>query len=160
MSRDVHRCTHWLRPPPHLDSYARALYWSATSLYDPLALSEYRKPQQYKCVRAFGSDATHEGKIRQAGLMIHPELLQNFLCHSFRNRPSKKKEKKNSLRVSVKNSSGSMTMYGIYMYKPVFRIRIHFLRIRIQRIRMEANTDPDPDPIRIQGFNDQKLEKK
>ncbi len=46
-----------------------------------------------------------------------------------------------------------------------FRIRIHFLRIRIriQRIRMEANTDldtdPDPDPIRIQGFNDQKLEK-
>ncbi len=48
--------------------------------------------------------------------------------------------------------------------KPVFRIRIHFLRIRIriQWIRMEANTDPDtdPDPIRIQDFNDQKLKKK
>ncbi len=43
--------------------------------------------------------------------------------------------------------------------KPVFRIRIHFLRIRIriQWIRMEADTDPDP--IRIQGFNDQKLKK-
>jgi hypothetical protein len=43
----------------------------------------------------------------------------------------------------------------------VFRIRIHFFRIRIQRLRLETNTDPDtdPDPIRIQGFNDQKLEK-
>jgi hypothetical protein len=37
------------------------------------------------------------------------------------------------------------------------RIRIHFIRIRIQHFRM--NTNPDPDPIRIQGFNDQKLEK-
>ena len=40
-------------------------------------------------------------------------------------------------------------------------VRIHFLRIRIrtQSLTLEANTDPDPDPIRIQGFNDQKLEK-
>jgi hypothetical protein len=37
------------------------------------------------------------------------------------------------------------------------RIRIHFIRIRIQHFRL--NTDPDPDPIRIQGFNDQKLNK-
>ncbi len=32
------------------------------------------------------------------------------------------------------------------------------IRIRIQHFRL--NTDPDPDPIRIQGFYDQKLEKK
>ncbi len=42
-------------------------------------------------------------------------------------------------------------------------IRIHFFRIRIQSLMLETNTDPvpdpDPDPIRIQGFNDQKLEK-
>jgi hypothetical protein len=38
---------------------------------------------------------------------------------------------------------------------PGLRIRIHF--IRIQHFRL--NTDPDPDPIRIQGFNDQKLNK-
>jgi hypothetical protein len=58
------------------------------------------------------------------------------------------------------------TQYPDFLYhdmhgcRPVFRIRIHFLRIqiRIQWIRMEANTDPDP--IRIQGFNDQKLKKK
>jgi hypothetical protein len=37
------------------------------------------------------------------------------------------------------------------------RIRIHFIRIRVQHFRM--NTSPDPDPIRIQGFNDQKLNK-
>jgi hypothetical protein len=36
-------------------------------------------------------------------------------------------------------------------------IRIHLIRIRIQHFRL--NTDPDPDPTRIQGFNDQKLEK-
>ncbi len=38
-----------------------------------------------------------------------------------------------------------------------------FFRIRIQSMMLETNTDPDPDPdpdpIRIQGFNDQKLEK-
>jgi hypothetical protein len=34
-----------------------------------------------------------------------------------------------------------------------------FFRIRIQRLWLETSTDPDPDPIRIQGFNDQKLEK-
>jgi hypothetical protein len=34
------------------------------------------------------------------------------------------------------------------------RIRIHFIRIRHFRM----NTNPDPDPIRIQGFNDQKLQ--
>jgi hypothetical protein len=41
---------------------------------------------------------------------------------------------------------------------PGFRIRIHLIRIRfrIQRLRLEIN----PDPIRIQGFNDQKLNKK
>jgi hypothetical protein len=39
-----------------------------------------------------------------------------------------------------------------------FRIRINLIRIRIQLLRLETN--PDPDPIRIQGFNDQKLEKK
>jgi hypothetical protein len=38
------------------------------------------------------------------------------------------------------------------------RIRINFIRIRIQHFRL--NTDPDPDPIRIQGFNDRKLETK
>ncbi len=49
----------------------------------------------------------------------------------------------------------------MHQLQPVFRIRIHFfrIRIRIQRLRLETNTDPDPDPIRIQGFNDQKLEK-
>ncbi len=36
-------------------------------------------------------------------------------------------------------------------------IRIYFCRIRIQSLMLEANTDPDP--IRIQGFNDKKLEK-
>jgi hypothetical protein len=35
------------------------------------------------------------------------------------------------------------------------RIRIHFIQIRIQHFRL--NTDPDPIRIRIQGFNDQKL---
>jgi hypothetical protein len=40
-----------------------------------------------------------------------------------------------------------------------FRIRIHFFRIWIQRLRLETNPDSDPDPFRIQGFNDQKLEK-
>jgi hypothetical protein len=39
----------------------------------------------------------------------------------------------------------------------VFRIRIHLIRIRIQHFRL--NTDPEPDPIRIQGFDDQMLEK-
>jgi len=39
----------------------------------------------------------------------------------------------------------------------VFRTRIHFIRIRIQNFRL--HTDPDPDPIRVQGFDDQKLEK-
>jgi hypothetical protein len=35
------------------------------------------------------------------------------------------------------------------------------LWIRIHSLMLETNTDPDPDPdpIRIQGFNDQKLEK-
>ncbi len=42
--------------------------------------------------------------------------------------------------------------------KSGLRIRIHFIRIRIQHFRQ--NTDPDLDPIRIQGLNDQKLEKK
>jgi hypothetical protein len=37
------------------------------------------------------------------------------------------------------------------------RIRIHLIRIRIQHFRL--NTNPDQDPIRIQGFDDQKLEK-
>ncbi len=43
------------------------------------------------------------------------------------------------------------------VFPPGLRIRIHFIRIRIQHFRL--NSDPDPDPIRIQGFNDQKLEK-
>ncbi len=42
--------------------------------------------------------------------------------------------------------------------KAGLRIRIHFVRIRIQHLRM--NTNPDPDLIRIQGFNDQKIEEK
>jgi hypothetical protein len=40
---------------------------------------------------------------------------------------------------------------------PGLWIRIHFFRIRIQHLRMD--TSPDPDPSRIQGFNDQKLQK-
>jgi hypothetical protein len=40
---------------------------------------------------------------------------------------------------------------------PVVRISIHLTRIRIQHFML--NTDPDLDPIRIQGFDDQKLEK-
>ncbi len=39
----------------------------------------------------------------------------------------------------------------------MFRIRIHLIRIRFQHFRL--NTDPDQDPIRIQGSDDQKLEK-
>jgi hypothetical protein len=41
-------------------------------------------------------------------------------------------------------------------FLPGLRIRIHFIRFRIQHFRMNTN----PDPIRIQGFNDQKLEEK
>ncbi len=39
----------------------------------------------------------------------------------------------------------------------MFRIRINLIRIRIQQLGL--NTDPDPDPVRIEGFDDQKLEK-
>ncbi len=47
----------------------------------------------------------------------------------------------------------------VFVYnQPGLRIRIHFIRIRIQHFRL--NTNSDPDPIRIQGFNDQKLENK
>jgi hypothetical protein len=60
------------------------------------------------------------------------------------------------IRIEINPRSGSAL-------KPVFRIRINFLRIRIriQRLRLVNNTDPDtdPDPIRIQGFNDQKFKK-
>jgi hypothetical protein len=45
-------------------------------------------------------------------------------------------------------------------YNSGLRIRIHFIRIRIQHFRLNTNPDLDLDPIRIQGFNDQKLEKK
>ncbi len=38
---------------------------------------------------------------------------------------------------------------------PVFRIRLYWVRIWIQHFRLST----DPDPIRIQGFDDQKLEK-
>jgi hypothetical protein len=41
------------------------------------------------------------------------------------------------------------------MSTPGLRIRIHFIQIRIQHFRLNT----DPDPIRIQGFNDQKMEK-
>ncbi len=37
----------------------------------------------------------------------------------------------------------------------MFRIRIHLIRIRIQHFLLNT----DPDPIRIQGFDDQKLQK-
>ncbi len=42
-----------------------------------------------------------------------------------------------------------------------FRIRIHLILIRIliQIQHFRLNTDPDPDPIRIQGFDDQKLQR-
>jgi hypothetical protein len=48
--------------------------------------------------------------------------------------------------------------FRIYKSSPVFRNRIHRIRIWIQHFRL--NTDPDPDLIRIQGFDDQKMEKK
>jgi hypothetical protein len=44
-------------------------------------------------------------------------------------------------------------------YKAGLRIRIHFILIRIRNQHLRLNTDPDPDPIRIQGFNEKKLEK-
>jgi hypothetical protein len=40
---------------------------------------------------------------------------------------------------------------------PVFRILINLIRIRIRIQHFRLNTDPDP--IRIQGFDDEKLEK-
>jgi hypothetical protein len=46
----------------------------------------------------------------------------------------------------------------LVMILPGLRIRIYFIRIRIRHFKL--NTDPDPDPIPIQGFNDQKLNKK
>ncbi len=54
-----------------------------------------------------------------------------------------------------------LLFYGVLLLLLVMtesglRIRIHF--IRIQHFRL--NTNPDSDPIRIQGFNDQKLQKK
>ncbi len=48
-------------------------------------------------------------------------------------------------------------VHGEIRYGTEFRIRIHLVRIRIQHFRL--NTEPDPDPTRIQGFDDQKLEK-
>ncbi len=42
----------------------------------------------------------------------------------------------------------------------MFRICIYLIRIRIRIQQFRLNTDPDPDPIRIQGFEDQNLEKK
>jgi hypothetical protein len=55
-----------------------------------------------------------------------------------------------------------LNFFLLYFEKHLFesglRIRIHFIRNRIQHFR--PNTDPDLDPIRIQGFNDQKLQLK
>ncbi len=85
MSRDVHSCTHWPRPPPRIWTRIRGRYWSATSLYD-------RVNHGSMSVRAFGPDTSHEGEIRQPGLMIHPELLVYFLCNSFRYRASVKRK--------------------------------------------------------------------
>jgi hypothetical protein len=55
---------------------------------------------------------------------------------------------------------GDLTLHSKVLLCPKtgLRIRIHFIRIRIQHFRL--NTDLDPDPIQIQGFNDQKLNKK
>jgi hypothetical protein len=55
--------------------------------------------------------------------------------------------------------SSQLPLLGAQLLGQGLRIRIHFIRIRIQHFRL--NTDPDQDPIRIriQGFNDQKLEK-
>jgi hypothetical protein len=59
------------------------------------------------------------------------------------------------------NNLNYLKCFEIYGAKNTgLRIRIHFIRIRIQHFRMNTNPDLDPDPIRIQGFNDQKLEKK
>ncbi len=44
---------------------------------------------------------------------------------------------------------------GTVYREAVFRIRIHLIRIRIQHFRLNT----DPDPFRIQGFDDQKLER-
>ncbi len=51
-----------------------------------------------------------------------------------------------------------MSIMNLFWLSAGLRIRIHFIRIRIQRFRL--NTNPDRNPIRIQGFNDQKIEKK
>ncbi len=41
----------------------------------------------------------------------------------------------------------------------MFRIQFHLFRVQIQHFRLNPDPVPDPDPIRIQGFDDQKLEK-
>jgi hypothetical protein len=64
---------------------------------------------------------------------------------------------KNLLRGTVCLYSCLFLAMLFRLLKTGLRIRINFIRIRIQHFRL--NTDPDPDPIRIQGFNDQKLEK-
>jgi hypothetical protein len=46
-------------------------------------------------------------------------------------------------------------MSSLLVFIAGLRIRIHLIRIHIQHFRLNT----DPDPIRIQGFNDQKLNK-
>ncbi len=80
---------------------------------------------------------------------IHSCLIQSFL--SFFQRVT-------SLPVSQQQLFKYVASLG---FQAGLWICIHFFRIliRFQSLMLETNTDPDPDPIRIQGFNDQKLEK-
>jgi hypothetical protein len=49
----------------------------------------------------------------------------------------------------------SWVIWKVLLFKPGFRVRIHLIRIRIQHFRL----DTDPNPIRIQCFDDKKIEK-
>ncbi len=87
--------------------------------------------------------------------------LKKSLFFSLKRYPNKSNLKMNwSLLTAIRFHKAKFMSFNLASFRLLeagLRIRIHFIRIRIQHFRL--NTDPDPDPIRIQGFNNQKLEK-
>jgi hypothetical protein len=60
---------------------------------------------------------------------------------------------------SILQSKKAPVLLQSSLYNIGLWISIHLIRIRIRIQHFRLNTDPDPDPIRIEDFDDQKLEK-
>jgi hypothetical protein len=112
-----------------------------------LTALKYPRCVKFSYVRKVGSGLATRSKISSECIRLHSP--NNFVVNG---NPSRK----GGDNPGAEEGAGGGQQAAEDL-QAVLRIRINFIRIRVRIQHFRLNTDPDP--IRIQGFNDKKLEK-